>query len=59
MFTGLTQRPADGFPHAYTETFTKAYEAKLRAVLPPRRNAFGSNDDERDGGGDALAAGDN
>ena len=39
MFAGLTQRPADGFPHVYTETFAKAYEAKLRAAIPPRRNA--------------------
>jgi len=61
MFAGLTQRPADGFPHAYIETFVKAYEAKLRAALPPRRNAFGGDDDERGGGqpgDDALAAGD-
>jgi type VI secretion system protein len=61
MFAGLTQRPADGFPHAYTETFAKAYEAKLRAALPPRRNVFGGADEERgDGapGGDAAAAGD-
>jgi type VI secretion system FHA domain protein len=61
MFAGLTQRPADGFPHAYTETFAKAYEAKLRAALPPRRNVFGGGDEERgdDGpGGDAAAAGD-
>jgi type VI secretion system FHA domain protein len=61
MFAGLTQRPADGFPHAYTETFAKAYEAKLRAALPPRRNVFGGGEEERgDGGpgGDAAAAGD-
>ncbi len=56
MFAGLTQRPADGFPHAYTETFAKAYEAKLRAALPPRRNAFGG-DAGGGTGGDALAAG--
>jgi type VI secretion system protein len=65
MFAGLTQRPADGFPHAYTETFVKAYEAKLRAALPPRRSVFGGADgrgaDERGGGepgGDAFASGD-
>jgi type VI secretion system protein len=60
MFAGLTQRPADGFPHAYTETFAKAYEAKLRAALPPRRNAFAGDDEQRGGetGGDVLAAGD-
>jgi type VI secretion system FHA domain protein len=61
MFAGFTQRPTDGFPHAYTETFAKAYEAKLRAALPPRRNAFGGADEERGDGGpgnDATAAGD-
>jgi type VI secretion system protein len=41
MFPGLAQRPADGFPHVYTEAFAKAYEAKLRAEMPPRRNVFG------------------
>jgi type VI secretion system protein len=65
MFAGLTQRPADGFPHAYTETFAKAYEAKLRAALPPRRNAFGGADErnaDEDGGdeprGNVSEAGD-
>ena len=56
MFAGLTQRPADGFPHAYTETFVKAYEAKLRAAIPPRRNVFGGDDDAP--ATDATAAGD-
>jgi|SRR5258708_6072823 len=41
MFAGLAQRPADGFPHLFTETFAKAYEAKLRALVPPRRTTFG------------------
>ena len=65
MFAGLAQRPADGFPHAFTETFAKAYEAKLRAIVPPRRSVFGGGDEpgggERDGGepgGDVLASGD-
>jgi type VI secretion system protein ImpI/type VI secretion system protein len=65
MYAGLTQRPPDGFPHAYTEAFTKAYEAKLRKVLPPRRSAFGGEErgaqeagDGGETGGDALAAGD-
>jgi type VI secretion system FHA domain protein len=48
MFQGLTQRPADGFPHAYIETFVKAYEAKLRAALPPRRNVFAGDDESED-----------
>jgi type VI secretion system FHA domain protein len=46
MFSGLTQRPADGFPHSFTETFAKAYETKLRALVPPRRTGFGSDRDE-------------
>jgi type VI secretion system protein len=37
LFAGLAQRPADGFPHSFIETFAKAYEAKLRALVPPRR----------------------
>ena len=41
MFAGLAQRPPDGFPHLFTETFAKAYEAKLRALVPPRRSTFG------------------
>jgi len=41
MFAGLAQRPADGFPHLFTETFAKAYEAKLRSLVPPRRSGIG------------------
>lgn len=43
MFAGLAQRPADGFPHLFIETFAKAYEAKLRALVPPRRSGFGAD----------------
>ena len=43
MFAGLAQRPADGFPHVFTETFAKAYEAKVRALVPPRRTSFGAD----------------
>jgi type VI secretion system protein len=42
LFAGLAQRPADGFPHTFTEAFAKAFEAKLRALLPPRRSGFGT-----------------
>jgi type VI secretion system protein len=49
MFSGLAQRPADGFPHAFTETFAKAYEAKLRALVPPRRSSFGGDREEPSG----------
>jgi type VI secretion system protein ImpI/type VI secretion system protein len=43
LFAGLAQRPADGFPHTFTETFAKAFEAKLRALIPPRRSGFGAD----------------
>ena len=60
MFLGLAQRSADGFPHVYTEAFAKAFEAKMRAGLPPRRNAFGAHRDASDGepaAGESQAAG--
>jgi len=46
LFPGLAQRPADGFPHVFTETFVKAFEARLRALIPPKRTAFGADRDE-------------
>ena len=46
LFAGLAQRPADGYPHAFTETFTKAYESRMRALIPPKRSAFGADRDE-------------
>jgi type VI secretion system protein len=46
MFAGLAQRPADGFPHVFTEAFAKAYETKLRVLAPPRRSPFGAIRDE-------------
>ncbi len=46
LFPGLAQRSADGFPHVFTETFAKAYEARLRALTPPKRGAFGADRDE-------------
>ena len=49
LFAGLAQRPPDGFPHLFTETFAKAYEAKLRALVPPRRSSFGGERDEPSG----------
>src|SRR5271163_59739 len=42
LFAGLAQRPADGFPHLFTEAFAKAFEAKVRALNPPRRTSFGT-----------------
>ena len=46
MFAGLAQRPADGFPHVFTEAFAKTYEARLRALVPPKRTPFGADRDE-------------
>ncbi len=37
MFGGLAQRPADGFPHVFTEAFARTYEARLRGLNPPKR----------------------
>jgi type VI secretion system FHA domain protein len=56
MFAGLAQRPADGFPHLFIETFAKAYEAKLRLLVPPRRSGFGA---DRGGEGSQSADPDN
>ena len=49
LFAGLAQRPADGFPHVFTETFAKAYESRMRALVPPKRSAFGADRDEPNG----------
>ena len=46
MFAGLAQRPPDGFPHVFTEAFGKTYETRLRALVPPKRPAFGGDRDE-------------
>jgi type VI secretion system protein len=46
LFSGLAQRPAEGFPHLFIETFAKAYEAKVRAMVPPRRTTFGGEREE-------------
>jgi hypothetical protein len=43
MFSGLAHRTADGFPHVFTEAFAKAYEAKIRTLIPPRRSTFGAD----------------
>jgi type VI secretion system protein len=46
LFAGLVQRPADGFPHVFTEAFAKAFESRMRALIPPKRSAFGADRDE-------------
>jgi type VI secretion system protein len=55
MYAGLAQRPADGFPHLYAEAFAKAFEAKMRTLVPPRRGGIGANrDDGADPGDQAV-----
>jgi type VI secretion system protein len=43
MFPGIAQRPADGFPHLFNEAFAKAFEAKMRTLVPPQRNSMGAD----------------
>jgi type VI secretion system protein len=43
MFAGLAQRPSDGYPHLFTETFARAFETRLKALMPPRRSVFGAD----------------
>jgi len=43
LFSGLVQRPPDGFPHLFIEAFAKAYEAKVRVLVPPRRSGIGAD----------------
>ncbi len=43
LYAGIVQRPADGFPHLFTEAFARSFEAKLRLLVPPRRTAFGTD----------------
>jgi hypothetical protein len=48
MYSGLAQRPPDGYPHLFIETFARNFEAKLRALVPQRRAAFGADAREPD-----------
>jgi type VI secretion system FHA domain protein len=57
LYAGLAQRPADGFPHLYIEAFAKAFEAKLRTLVPPRRSTF-SPDPAAPNDPDSQAVGD-
>ena len=56
LFPGLVHRPADGFPHLFNEAFAKAFEARLRTLVPPRRSAFGA--DREPGAPQSQAVGD-
>lgn len=57
MYNGLAQRPEGGFPHLFNETFAKAFEAKLRTLVPPRRSSFGPDRGD-DGDSSDQAVGD-
>ncbi|MDE1922266.1 MAG: hypothetical protein KGI55_02490, partial [Gammaproteobacteria bacterium] len=50
LYAGLAQRPAEGLPHWFVETFAKIYENKLRALNPPRRGAFAADEPAADDG---------
>jgi type VI secretion system FHA domain protein len=45
MYVGLAQRPPDGFPHLFVETFARSYEAKMRTLVPRPRQALERIDD--------------
>jgi type VI secretion system protein len=57
LFAGLAQLPPDGFPHLFVEAFAKAYEAKLRTLVPPRRGAFAASDPDPDPDANRVAGG--
>ena len=57
LFNTLAQRPADGFPHLFVETFARAYEEKFASLAPVKRSAFGGDRDEP-ASGDDRAVGD-
>jgi type VI secretion system protein len=40
LYASLSQSPPEGFPHLFVEAFAKAYEAKMQALMPPKRGAF-------------------
>src|SRR5271170_2359234 len=46
LFAGLAQRPADGFPHLFIEAFSKAFEAKMQTLMPPRHAGFSADRQE-------------
>ena len=54
MYAGLAQRPTDGFPHLYTEAFARAFEARLRSLLPAKRGGFESAQRDDDPGAKAV-----
>jgi type VI secretion system protein len=57
LFAGLAQLPPDGFPHLFVESFAKAYEAKLRTLVPPRRGAFATSGPEPPADPDRASSG--
>ncbi|MFI4889773.1 MAG: type VI secretion system-associated FHA domain protein TagH [Steroidobacterales bacterium] len=41
LYAMLAQRPPDGFPHLFADTFSRDFEARMRELGPPRRGSFG------------------
>ena len=52
LFNTLAQRPAEGFPHLFVETFARAYEERFAALAPVKRTAFGGERDAASAGED-------
>jgi len=42
MYNTLAQRPKDGFPHLFVETFARAFEERMAASQGGRRGVFGT-----------------
>jgi type VI secretion system protein len=57
MYTTLAQRPKDGFPHLFVETFARTFEEKIANAKAGRRSAFGADRDEWGNGRDPRAVG--
>ncbi len=56
LFNTLAQRPKDGFPHLFVETFARSFEEKITAAKASRRSAFGA--DREEPAGEERAVGD-
>lgn len=41
LYSSLTQRTPDGFPHLFVDTFSRDFDAKMREFVTPRRGKFG------------------
>ncbi len=46
LYGTLAQRPTDGFPHLFVETFARIYEERMNQARNGRRSAFGADREE-------------